>query len=106
MRNGIDASDSGDGMHLLPVIVISGHGKEPQDIIGAFRDGIDDFILKPAAWLPAPLCYGTTGWFTRFAPGAVTLFLKGHRQQFCWREYSGRAVAWFGCVKRPSSEDG
>lgn len=47
MRNGIDASDSGDGMHLLPVIVISGHGKEPQDIIGAFRDGIDDFILKP-----------------------------------------------------------
>jgi CheY-like chemotaxis protein len=38
---------SGDGMHLLPVIVISGHGKEPQDIIGAFRDGIDDFVLKP-----------------------------------------------------------
>jgi DNA-binding response OmpR family regulator len=36
-----------DGTHLMPVIVISGNGKEPQDIIGAFRDGIDDFILKP-----------------------------------------------------------
>ena len=33
--------------HLMPVIVISGNGKEPHDIIGAFRDGIDDFILKP-----------------------------------------------------------
>lgn len=34
-------------MHLLPVLVISGHGREPQTVIGAFRDGIDDFILKP-----------------------------------------------------------
>lgn len=34
-------------MHLLPVLVISGHGREPKTIIGAFRDGIDDFILKP-----------------------------------------------------------
>jgi len=36
-----------EGTHLMPVIVISGHGKEPHDIIGAFRDGIDDFIVKP-----------------------------------------------------------
>ncbi len=36
-----------EGKHLMPVIVISGHGKEPHDIIGAFRDGIDDFIMKP-----------------------------------------------------------
>lgn len=34
-------------MHLLPVLVISGHGREPKTIIGAFHDGIDDFILKP-----------------------------------------------------------
>ncbi len=36
-----------EGTHLMPVIVVSGHGKEPHDIIGAFRDGIDDFIMKP-----------------------------------------------------------
>ena len=34
-------------MHLLPVIVVSGHGHEPQNIIGAYNGGIDDFILKP-----------------------------------------------------------
>lgn len=34
-------------MHLLPVIVISGHGREPQNMIAAFKDGINDFILKP-----------------------------------------------------------
>jgi CheY-like chemotaxis protein len=34
-------------MHQLPVIVISGHGKEPKNIIGAFKDGVDDFALKP-----------------------------------------------------------
>ena len=34
-------------MHVLPVLVISGHGREPRTIIGAFQDGIDDFILKP-----------------------------------------------------------
>jgi len=34
-------------MHLVPVLVVSGHGKEPKNIIGAFRDGIDDFIMKP-----------------------------------------------------------
>jgi CheY-like chemotaxis protein len=34
-------------MHLLPVLVISGHGREPKTIIGAFHDGIDDFIMKP-----------------------------------------------------------
>ena len=38
---------SAEGTHLMPVIVISGHGKEPLGIIGAFRDGIDDFIVKP-----------------------------------------------------------
>jgi CheY-like chemotaxis protein len=38
---------SGNDMHLMPVIVISGHGKEPSNIIGAFKDGIDDFIMKP-----------------------------------------------------------
>lgn len=36
-----------EGKHLMPVIVISGHGKEPFNIIGAYRDGIDDFIMKP-----------------------------------------------------------
>jgi len=35
------------GTHLMPVIVISGNSKEPHDIIGAFRDGINDFVLKP-----------------------------------------------------------
>ena len=34
-------------MHSLPVLVVSGHGREPKHIIGAFKDGIDDFILKP-----------------------------------------------------------
>lgn len=34
-------------MHLVPVIVVSGHGREPKNIIDAFRDGIDDFIMKP-----------------------------------------------------------
>ena len=34
-------------MHLLPVIVISGHGREPQNMVAAFKDGINDFILKP-----------------------------------------------------------
>jgi CheY-like chemotaxis protein len=35
------------GVHLLPVLAVSGHGREPRTIIGAFQDGIDDFILKP-----------------------------------------------------------
>lgn len=35
------------GKHLMPVIVISAHGKRPLDIIGTFRRGIDDFIVKP-----------------------------------------------------------
>ncbi len=34
-------------MHLVPVLVVSGHGREPKHIIGAFKDGIDDFLLKP-----------------------------------------------------------
>lgn len=34
-------------MHLLPVIVVSGHGREPQNMIAAFKDGINDFIEKP-----------------------------------------------------------
>lgn len=34
-------------MHLMPVLVVSGHAKEPKNIIGAFQDGIDDFIMKP-----------------------------------------------------------
>ena len=34
-------------MHRMPVIVISGHGKEPRNIITAFQNGIDDFIIKP-----------------------------------------------------------
>ena len=38
---------SANDMHLMPVLVISGHGKEPSNIIGAFKDGIDDFIMKP-----------------------------------------------------------
>ena len=38
---------SDNDMHLMPVLVISGHGKEPNNIIGAFKDGIDDFIMKP-----------------------------------------------------------
>jgi len=38
---------SANDMHLMPVLVISGHGREPKNIIGAFKDGIDDFIMKP-----------------------------------------------------------
>lgn len=38
---------SANDMHLIPVLVISGHGKEPENIIGAFKDGINDFIMKP-----------------------------------------------------------
>lgn len=34
-------------MHLMPVLVISGHGKEPKNIIRAFKDGINDFVMKP-----------------------------------------------------------
>lgn len=34
-------------MHLMPVLVISGHGKEPNNIISAFKDGINEFIMKP-----------------------------------------------------------
>ena len=34
-------------VHLMPVLVISGHGKEPENIISAFKDGIDEFIMKP-----------------------------------------------------------
>lgn len=40
-------SRSTQGTHLVPVIVISGHGKEPFNIIGAYRHGIDEFIVKP-----------------------------------------------------------
>ncbi|MBW7950025.1 MAG: response regulator [Pseudorhodoplanes sp.] len=38
---------SANDLHLMPVLVVSGHGKEPKNIIGAFKDGIDDFIMKP-----------------------------------------------------------
>jgi len=38
---------SANDVHMMPVLVISGHGKEPNNIIGAFKDGIDDFIMKP-----------------------------------------------------------
>jgi|DewCreStandDraft_4_1066084.scaffolds.fasta_scaffold01501_35 DNA-binding response OmpR family regulator len=38
---------SANDMHLMPVLVISGHGKEPKNIISAFKDGINDFIMKP-----------------------------------------------------------
>jgi DNA-binding response OmpR family regulator len=38
---------SANDMHLVPVLVISGHGKEPKNIISAFKDGINDFIMKP-----------------------------------------------------------
>ncbi len=34
-------------MHLVPVLVVSGHGRDPENVIGAFKGGIDDFILKP-----------------------------------------------------------
>jgi len=35
------------GTHLLPVLAVSGHGREPRTMIDAFQDGVDDFILKP-----------------------------------------------------------
>jgi CheY-like chemotaxis protein len=38
---------SDNDVHLMPVLIVSGHGKEPNNIIGAFKDGIDDFIMKP-----------------------------------------------------------
>jgi CheY-like chemotaxis protein len=41
------AERSAADMHVLPVLVVSGHGRDPKNIIGAFKDGIDDFILKP-----------------------------------------------------------
>ena len=34
-------------MHLVPMLVVSGHGRDPENVIGAFKGGIDDFILKP-----------------------------------------------------------
>ena len=34
-------------MHLVPVLVVSGHGRDPHNVIGAFKGGIDDFILRP-----------------------------------------------------------
>jgi DNA-binding response OmpR family regulator len=38
---------SAAGTHLLPVIVVSGHGYEPNNVIGAYDGGIDAFIMKP-----------------------------------------------------------
>ena len=38
---------SANDIHLMPVLVISGHGKERENIISAFQDGIDRFIMKP-----------------------------------------------------------
>jgi len=38
---------SANDMHLLPVLVISGHGREPKHIISAYDGGIDAFIMKP-----------------------------------------------------------
>jgi CheY-like chemotaxis protein len=38
---------SAHDMHLMPVLVVSGHGKEPRNIIGAYDGGIDAFIMKP-----------------------------------------------------------
>ncbi|GEM_PF-841878 len=34
-------------MHLLPVLVVSGHAKEHDDVVRAFKSGADDFIRKP-----------------------------------------------------------
>lgn len=34
-------------MHLLPVIVVSGHAKEHEDIVRAFQAGANDFVRKP-----------------------------------------------------------
>lgn len=38
---------SAHDMHLMPVLVVSGHGKEPRNIIGAYDGGINAFIMKP-----------------------------------------------------------
>lgn len=34
-------------MHLVPVLVVSGHAKEHEDIVRAFQTGADDFVRKP-----------------------------------------------------------
>lgn len=34
-------------MHLLPVIVVSGHAKEHEDVVRAFQAGANDFVRKP-----------------------------------------------------------
>ena len=34
-------------MHLLPVIVVSSHAKEHEDIVRAFQAGANDFVRKP-----------------------------------------------------------
>jgi len=33
--------------HALPILVTSGHAKGPLDVARSFRDGCDDFIVKP-----------------------------------------------------------
>lgn len=38
---------SANDMHLLPVIVVSGHAKEHEDIVRAFQAGANDFVRKP-----------------------------------------------------------
>lgn len=38
---------SDSDMHLLPVIVVSGHAKEHEDIVRAFQAGANDFVRKP-----------------------------------------------------------
>lgn len=38
---------SENDMHLLPVIVVSGHAKEHEDIVRAFQAGANDFVRKP-----------------------------------------------------------
>lgn len=38
---------SDNDMHLLPVIVVSGHAKEHEDIVRAFQAGANDFVRKP-----------------------------------------------------------
>ena len=34
-------------MHHLPVLVVSGHAKEHEDVVKAFQAGADDFLRKP-----------------------------------------------------------
>ena len=34
-------------MHQLPVLVVSGHAKEHDDVVRAFQAGADDFVRKP-----------------------------------------------------------